>query len=269
LAKQPVTLDGPFPQDSSIGHRVVDCGEDAYAMLRTSKFTLLAVADGVGGWADRGIDSSRFAWALVSALTAAFQHDLAQPSFQYNDADLPTGYPRDLLERVYSDILQQKGAALLGSATVCLGIVDHRLNRLHVANLGDSGFLVYRRNSNKSAKTASCAGRVLIRSTEQQHAFNFPFQLTPYLGRSLEADLPAAAQLYSADLQHGDLVFFASDGVFDNLYISDLCPFFDDAFTAHTSFSALTDINILATSNHRIRLSKLVSLSVQKGQNTT
>ena len=52
-----------------------------------------------------------------------------------------------------------------GSSTACLAVVDGASGRLTVANLGDSGFVVVR------------GGQSILRSAEQQHAFNFPFQI--------------------------------------------------------------------------------------------
>lgn len=52
-----------------------------------------------------------------------------------------------------------------GSSTACLAVVDGVSGRLTVANLGDSGFAVVR------------GGQSVLQSAEQQHAFNFPFQI--------------------------------------------------------------------------------------------
>ena len=52
-----------------------------------------------------------------------------------------------------------------GSSTACLAVVDRASGQLTVANLGDSGFAVVR------------GGQSVLESSDQQHAFNFPFQL--------------------------------------------------------------------------------------------
>ena len=51
---------------------------------------------------------------------------------------------------------------------------------LHAANLGDSGFLVVRDN------------KVLMHSPQQQHSFNFPYQLAR---AGLSMDSPFHAQV--------------------------------------------------------------------------
>lgn len=54
---------------------------------------------------------------------------------------------------------------ILGSSTACVIVFDKQKNILNSANLGDSGFLIFRK------------GKVLYRSSEQQHYFNTPYQL--------------------------------------------------------------------------------------------
>ena len=50
-----------------------------------------------------------------------------------------------------------------GSSTACIVVVNG--STLHACNLGDSGFMVLR------------DGAVAMRSAQQQHGFNFPFQV--------------------------------------------------------------------------------------------
>jgi protein phosphatase PTC7 len=54
---------------------------------------------------------------------------------------------------------------LLGSSTACIIALHNEKRILHTANLGDSGFVVIRKNT------------IVHRSQEQQHYFNSPFQL--------------------------------------------------------------------------------------------
>jgi len=61
----------------------------------------------------------------------------------------------------------------------------------------------------------------LVRAQIQQHSFNCPYQAgsPKLLPNSNTAD---DAQVYEIDLQPGDVVVMATDGVFDNLFTSDL-----------------------------------------------
>ena len=52
-----------------------------------------------------------------------------------------------------------------GSTTACIVVLDKKSSTLHSANLGDSGFLVIRKQN------------VVHSSLGQQHYFNTPFQL--------------------------------------------------------------------------------------------
>jgi protein phosphatase PTC7 len=75
-----------------------------------------------------------------------------------------------------------------------------------VANLGDSGFLVLR------------SGSVVLRSSEQTHFFNCPFQLSlPTPGFQSISDLPSVADNYKFNVLPGDMIVTGSDGLFDNL----------------------------------------------------
>ncbi len=66
-----------------------------------------------------------------------------------------------------------------GSSTACILALEGAT--LHAANLGDSGFMVVRRN------------KVAFKSRSQQHQFNYPFQLGR--GGRFPFDSPAAAEV--------------------------------------------------------------------------
>ncbi|KAF2360359.1 PPM-type phosphatase domain [Trinorchestia longiramus] len=76
------------------------------------------------------------------------------------------------------------------------------------ANIGHSGYLVVR------------GGHVVHRSQEQQHYFNTPFQLSmppPGTSGHVLSDSPASADSREFEVEAGDLLLVATDGVFDNL----------------------------------------------------
>jgi hypothetical protein len=92
--------------------------------------------------------------------------------FQYNDAN-----PLDILHRSYEQSLKEaKRLNILGSTTACIAILRH--DELRVANIGDCGISIIRNN------------HYLFRSEEQQHSFNFPYQLG-----LLSKDQPQDAQV--------------------------------------------------------------------------
>jgi serine/threonine protein phosphatase PrpC len=56
-------------------------------------------------------------------------------------------------------------------------------------------------------------GEPIFRSEEQQHSFNFPFQLG-----TGSKDTPADAQSFTVKIKEGDIVVMGSDGIFDNVF---------------------------------------------------
>eukprot|EP01069_Polyplicarium_translucidae_P002444 Polyplicarium_translucidae@DN2034_c0_g1_i10.p2 len=114
--------------------------------------------------------------------------------------------PLHVMEDAYS------AARLPGAATCCVVCLDAPRKFLHTANLGDSGFLIARK------------GRVLYKSPSQQHSLNCPFQLG-----SASQDRPADAQLASFEVEAGDHVLLASDGLWDNLYVDQIMALLEGA----------------------------------------
>lgn len=60
-------------------------------------------------------------------------------------------------------------------------------------------------------------GEPIFRSEEQQHSFNFPFQL----GTS-SRDSSKDTQSFTLKIQEGDIVVLGSDGLFDNVFDDDI-----------------------------------------------
>uniref|UniRef100_A0A8U7P4E9 Protein phosphatase n=1 Tax=Corvus moneduloides TaxID=1196302 RepID=A0A8U7P4E9_CORMO len=171
-------------------------GDDACFVARHRTADVLGVADGVGGWRDYGVDPSQFSGTLMRTCERLVKEGRFVPS-----------NPVGILTTGYCELLQNK-VPLLGSSTACIVVLDRSSHRLHTANLGDSGFLVVR------------GGEVVHRSDEQQHYFNTPFQLSiapPEAEGVVLSDSPEAADSTSFDVQLGDIILTATDGLFDNM----------------------------------------------------
>ncbi|XP_058222780.1 probable protein phosphatase 2C 55 isoform X1 [Rhododendron vialii] len=165
----------PHPDKEETG------GEDAHFICADEQ--AIGVADGVGGWADMGIDSGLFSRELMSYSVAAIQEE-------------PKGSidPARVLEKAHSSTKAK------GSSTACIiALTDQGL---HAINLGDSGFIVVR------------DGCTIFRSPVQQHDFNFTYQLESGNG----GDLPSSGQVFTIPVAPGDVVIAGTDGLFDNLY---------------------------------------------------
>ncbi|KAJ2833896.1 hypothetical protein GGI24_000643 [Coemansia furcata] len=175
-------------------------GEDAF-FHRTDA---LGIADGVGGWAGvKDADPSLFARRLMHHVSLEIQRyeDIDDEMFShYYDAA-----PVDILRRAYEFTLgEMEAVAMRGSSTACVVVL--RGDELRVANLGDCGLTVVRQ------------GDMVYRTEEQQHSFNYPYQL----GTEAHSDRPSDAQVFRLKIQKGDVIIVGSDGVFDNLFDEDI-----------------------------------------------
>ncbi|EGR30717.1 t-cell activation protein phosphatase 2c, putative [Ichthyophthirius multifiliis] len=169
----------PHPQKQAKG------GEDAY--YANSK--LLAVADGVGGWQEQGIDPSIYSRTLCQNLGQLYLQN--EKKYQNN--------PKDLIINV------QPTVQYLGSSTLVLITIDQVENYIYSSYIGDSGYMIFRYNQQYLD--------IIFEFEEQQKSFNFPFQL----GVEENGDNPQASVKFKHQIQHNDILVIASDGVFDNL----------------------------------------------------
>jgi protein phosphatase PTC7 len=90
----------------------------------------MGVADGVGGWAEVGVDPSVFAWALMGNA-----HEIALSG---KESDVAI-----ILRDAYRRIVDTK-SVIAGSSTVCIASLDKQSGVLSCANLGDSGMRLLR-----------------------------------------------------------------------------------------------------------------------------
>ncbi|XVF17864.1 hypothetical protein REPUB_Repub10bG0161300 [Reevesia pubescens] len=156
-------------------------GEDAHFICANEQ--AIGVADGVGGWAEVGIDAGEFARELMSNSVTAIQ---GEPKHSID--------PARVLEKAHSNTKSQ------GSSTACIIALTEEV--IHAINLGDSSFIVVH------------DGRTVFHSPVQQHGFNFPYQLES--GDS--GDLPSSGQVFRIPVLPGDVIVAGTDGLFDNLY---------------------------------------------------
>jgi len=160
--------------------KVYKGGEDACFVSNDNR--VMGVFDGVGAWSNIGIDPGLYSKSLASECNDAYEK-------------LKSRDPLDLLERAWLN-----SHHITGSSTACCVVLSE--GKLRAANLGDSGFLVVRRT-----------GQLTHYQQEQQHSFNFPYQLG-----TGSTDEPADADLCEVEVEDGDVVVVATDGVLDNLF---------------------------------------------------
>lgn len=160
-------------------------GEDAHFYTENC----IAVADGVGGWNTRGVDPSLYSKRLMKEIKDALAAD-SQKFLRDPKALAVTAAGRN---------------DQTGTSTLVIVTLDAQTGLLRTANIGDSGYLILRRNASKKFE-------LVFRSEEQQHSFNFPFQI------GTNGDEPSKAETKQHQLKFGDLVIVGSDGLLDNMY---------------------------------------------------
>lgn len=189
---------------------------------------VVGVFDGVGGWAQYGVDPSEVSRAMMRAARSLTSDYEGEVIGRYGED------PVKLLRATY-DTAVRSGEARIGSTTACLLLLDSK-GRIQSANLGDSGFIVLRRKPQEEIdglmENAKQPGKyhplniydVVHRSSEQQHYFNAPYQLSILPKNqqkgSLRDDPEDADRYHDLHVESGDLIIVATDGVFDNLFDS-------------------------------------------------
>jgi protein phosphatase PTC7 len=181
----------PHPKKASFG------GEDAFAVAHNSFSDryMIAIADGVGSWLDRrGVSAGDFARELTYHADRKFldtdgevdSMELAKDSFHATDQ--------------------------IGSTTLILGVLNPEEwgFMADIYYLGDSNFFVFR------------DGNIIQQPDEQEVEWNRPFQLGKLPGGIIYAQEPKDGERYEFPLEADDILVFATDGLFDNLWEDDI-----------------------------------------------
>ncbi|KAG2175032.1 hypothetical protein INT43_006094 [Umbelopsis isabellina] len=185
----------PYWKRNKVGK--VDAGEDAFFHTNTRKGLAVGVADGVGGWAEVGVDPALFSWTLMNNCA-----NIAK--------DLESINAHDILDNAFTELVDGRTVSA-GSSTACILEMCKKTGYMTSCNLGDSAFILIRDE------------KIVFESPSQQHFFNCPYQLTVvpdnYPNRaSYVTDLPKDGDRKSFFLRNGDLIVLATDGYFDNVY---------------------------------------------------
>ncbi|KAJ2905351.1 5-azacytidine resistance protein azr1 [Zalerion maritima] len=213
----------PYTRIPPAGDRLsdprVDSGHDAFFVSRVggSGAIAIGVADGVGGWVDSGVDPADFSHTFCDYMArTAYLYESPMPPD--GDSSGTTLNARYLMQMGY-DLVSKDKNIHAGGSTACVAVASPD-GSLDVANLGDSGYVALRANA------------VHAYSVPQTHSFNTPFQLSviPHsilrraalFGNNMLLDRPKDSDVTSINLRHGDVLVFASDGVWDNLFNHDI-----------------------------------------------
>eukprot|EP00010_Vexillifera_abyssalis_P002469 CAMPEP_0201549750 /NCGR_PEP_ID=MMETSP0173_2-20130828/6201_1 /ASSEMBLY_ACC=CAM_ASM_000268 /TAXON_ID=218659 /ORGANISM="Vexillifera sp., Strain DIVA3 564/2" /LENGTH=330 /DNA_ID=CAMNT_0047959539 /DNA_START=16 /DNA_END=1008 /DNA_ORIENTATION=- len=124
-------------------------GEDAWFI--SDDHLTCGVADGVGGWADVGVDPGIYSSSLMTNAKSKAQSMRQSGSLVE---------PLELIKFAH-----QASAEITGSSTAVVCSIDPYQGILRAANFGDSGFIVMR------------DGALVACSMVQEKSFNFPYQM--------------------------------------------------------------------------------------------
>ncbi|XP_010414294.1 PREDICTED: probable protein phosphatase 2C 26 isoform X1 [Camelina sativa] len=157
-------------------------GEDAF-FVSSYRGGVMAVADGVSGWAEQDVDPSLFSKELM-----------ANASRLVDDEDVRYD-PGFLIDKAHTATTSR------GSATIILAMLEE-VGILKIGNVGDCGLKLLRE------------GQIIFATTPQEHYFDCPYQLSSE--GSAQTYLDASFSI--VEVQKGDVIVMGSDGLFDNVF---------------------------------------------------
>uniref|UniRef100_A0A914BYC9 Protein phosphatase n=1 Tax=Acrobeloides nanus TaxID=290746 RepID=A0A914BYC9_9BILA len=152
-------------------------GEDACFISKFKSTHVAGVADGVGGWRKYGIDPSEFSSKLMKNCVDVVKAGDFEPS-----------RPDLIIAKAFNKL--KVSPRPIGSSTACIVVVHQ--NTLYSANLGDSGYLLYRK------------GKILHQEMEAD--------LDGFI-----RDTPEKSDMQRIELESGDVILLATDGLWDNV----------------------------------------------------
>lgn len=178
-------------------------------------------SDGVGGWAEEGVDSGLFSRALMQHTKSFCEAELQRFPSQTVDPFIAV---REGLHTM---------PFLRGSATATVVTLGRDNANLRVFNIGDSGAQVWRwdpegaldpllprrRGSSNAVFPPVGAWRLIFQTEAQQTSFNAPLQIAKEAAFSSDIRLGVGSTF---DVQPGDLVLVTTDGLLDNLWPPDV-----------------------------------------------
>ncbi|KAG8387779.1 hypothetical protein BUALT_Bualt02G0056700 [Buddleja alternifolia] len=154
-------------------------GEDAFFVSSG----VIAVADGVSGWAEKGVNPALFSRELMGNVSSLVEDE----EVNYD--------PRNLIRKAHA------ATSSIGSATTVVAMLE-RNGILKIANVGDCGIRVIRK------------GQIVFSTSPQEHYFDCPYQLSSEAVSQTFLD----ATVTSVELMEEDTVVMGTDGLFDNVF---------------------------------------------------
>jgi protein phosphatase PTC7 len=218
-------------------------GEDAL----TFHDGMICVADGVGGWNEIGVDPSKYSNEICENVKREYL--LYGHKYNYN--------PKTIFVEAAKKTESQ------GSSTFCMCTLDFEKQYLHTVNMGDSGYMVLRDVAPKSrpegifekilkenGEEETVELKVLFKSEEQQHQFNFPYQV------GSNGDSPEDCDTRVHEFRENDIIVLGSDGLWDNLFEDQILALVKPFYEANYKIKDLNLVaNLLAEFAEKLSLS--------------
>ncbi|KAK8928237.1 putative protein phosphatase 2C 1 [Platanthera zijinensis] len=190
----------PHPEKVDTG------GEDAF-FVSSHNGGVLGIADGVSGWAERGVNPALFSRELMANTSDLILDE--EVNFD----------PQMLLKKAHA------ATSSTGSATVIVAMLEKN-GILKIVNVGDCGLRIIRK------------GQVIFCTRPQEHYFDCPYQLSSEKAGQTYHD----AMLCSVKLLEGDTIIMGSDGLFDNVFDHEIVTIISDSKDVAESAKRIADV---------------------------
>ncbi|XP_076886484.1 putative protein phosphatase 2C 26 [Bidens hawaiensis] len=187
--------------------RQVDKGGENAFFVSGYSGGVIAVADGVSGWAEKDVDPAQFSRELMRRASSLVDDE----EVNYD--------PRILVRKAHA------ATSSTGSATVIVSMLDNN-GILKIANVGDCGLRVIRK------------GQIIFSTFPQEHYFDCPYQLSSETVSQTYLD----ATVTSIDSMKGDIIVMGSDGLFDNVFDHEIVTMVKEHKDAVTTAKVLADL---------------------------
>ncbi len=184
-------------------------GEDAFAIDTMAQYVLLVVADGIGGWKSKyGYSAGKFTHSLVAEISDLFLSGIQDPETLVEEAIQNINIP--------------------GACTMIMVVINKFNNVAYSYQVGDADYLLLSGEGKIKSR-----GTPLFRAPKKPVygalGLNSPFRIARE-HMTLEVDIDEAVTK-KLEIEEGDTLILASDGLWDNLFIHEIisCVEGDDA----------------------------------------
>ena len=184
-------------------------GEDAFAIDTMAQYVLLVVADGIGGWKSKyGYSAGKFTHSLVAEISDLFLSGIQDPETLVEEAIQNINIP--------------------AACTMIMVVINKFNNVAYSYQVGDADYLLLSGEGKIKSR-----GTPLFRAPKKPVygalGLNSPFRIARE-HMTLEVDIDEAVTK-KLEIEEGDTLILASDGLWDNLFIHEIisCVEGDDA----------------------------------------